>query len=63
MGLVHASANVVALSLYVRSSVARKRGRRLRGWWLSASGFGTITMSNRIGQAACPRTQASDGGA
>jgi nitrite reductase/ring-hydroxylating ferredoxin subunit len=49
VGLVHASANVVALSLYVRSSVARKRGRRLRGWWLSASGFGTITASAYLG--------------
>src|SRR4029450_11865813 len=42
-GLVHASANPVALYLYVSSSVARKRGRRLRGWWLSMTGFGVIT--------------------
>jgi hypothetical protein len=40
VGLVHASANAVALYLYVSSSVARKRGRRLRGWWLSAAGYG-----------------------
>jgi nitrite reductase/ring-hydroxylating ferredoxin subunit len=49
VGLVHASANVVALSLYVSSSVARKRGRRLRGRWLSASGFGVVTVSAYLG--------------
>ena len=49
VGLVHASANVVALSLYVSSSVARKRWRRLRGWWLSATGFGVITASAYLG--------------
>jgi nitrite reductase/ring-hydroxylating ferredoxin subunit len=49
VGLVHASANVVALYLYVRSSLARKRGRRLRGWWLSASGFGVATASAYLG--------------
>jgi nitrite reductase/ring-hydroxylating ferredoxin subunit/uncharacterized membrane protein len=49
VGLVHASANVVALALYVSSSVARKRGRRAAGWWLSMSGFGTITISAYLG--------------
>jgi nitrite reductase/ring-hydroxylating ferredoxin subunit len=49
VGLVHASANTVALSLYVGSSLARKRGRRLRGWWLSAAGFGVITTSAYLG--------------
>jgi nitrite reductase/ring-hydroxylating ferredoxin subunit/uncharacterized membrane protein len=49
VGLVHASANAVALSLYVRSSLARKRGRRLRGWWLSVAGFGVITTSAYLG--------------
>ena len=49
VGLVHASANVVALYLYVSSSLARKRGRRLRGWWLSASGFGVATASAYLG--------------
>ena len=49
VGLVHASANVVALSLYVSSSVARKRGRRLRGWWLSATGFGMVNVSAYLG--------------
>jgi nitrite reductase/ring-hydroxylating ferredoxin subunit/uncharacterized membrane protein len=49
VGLIHASANVVALSLYVSSSVARKRGRRLRGWWLSATGFGVVTASAYLG--------------
>jgi nitrite reductase/ring-hydroxylating ferredoxin subunit len=33
----------------VRSSVARKRGRRLRGWWLSATGFGVSTTSAYLG--------------
>jgi nitrite reductase/ring-hydroxylating ferredoxin subunit/uncharacterized membrane protein len=49
VGLVHASANVVALSLYVSSSVARKRGRRTSGWWLSASGFGIVTIAAYLG--------------
>jgi len=49
VGLVHASANTVALYLYVSSSVARKRGRRLRGWWLSMTGFGVITTSAYLG--------------
>jgi nitrite reductase/ring-hydroxylating ferredoxin subunit len=49
VGLVHASFNVVALYLYVRSSLARKRGRRLRGWWLSATGFGVVTTSAYLG--------------
>ena len=49
VGLVHASANVVALYLYVSSSLARKRGRRLRGWWLSTAGFGVATTSAYLG--------------
>jgi nitrite reductase/ring-hydroxylating ferredoxin subunit len=49
VGLVHASANVVALYLYVGSSLARKRGRRLRGWRLSAAGFGVVTASAYLG--------------
>jgi nitrite reductase/ring-hydroxylating ferredoxin subunit len=49
VGLVHASANAVALYLYVSSSAARKRGRRLRGWWLSATGYGVITTSAYLG--------------
>ena len=49
VGLVHAGANAVALYLYVTSSLARKRGRRLRGWWLSATGFGVITTSAYLG--------------
>jgi nitrite reductase/ring-hydroxylating ferredoxin subunit len=49
VGLVHASANAVALYLYVSSSVARKRGRRLRGWSLSMTGFGVITASAYLG--------------
>jgi nitrite reductase/ring-hydroxylating ferredoxin subunit len=49
VGLVHAGANVAALYLYVRSSAARKRGRRLRGWWLSATGFGVASASAYLG--------------
>jgi nitrite reductase/ring-hydroxylating ferredoxin subunit/uncharacterized membrane protein len=49
VGLVHAGANVLALSLYLNSSMARKRGRRMRGWWLSASGFGVATLSAYLG--------------
>jgi nitrite reductase/ring-hydroxylating ferredoxin subunit len=49
VGLVHAGANVVALGLYLKSSAARKRGRRLRGWWLSATGFGVATVSAYLG--------------
>jgi nitrite reductase/ring-hydroxylating ferredoxin subunit/uncharacterized membrane protein len=49
VGLVHASANVVALSLYVSSSAARKRGRRMYGWWLSATAFGVACFSAYLG--------------
>jgi nitrite reductase/ring-hydroxylating ferredoxin subunit len=49
VGLVHAGANVVALYLYVNSSLARKRGRWQRGWWLSATGFGVVTASAYLG--------------
>jgi nitrite reductase/ring-hydroxylating ferredoxin subunit len=49
VGLAHAGANVFALYLYLSSSVARKRGRRMRGWWLSASGFGVVSFSAYLG--------------
>jgi nitrite reductase/ring-hydroxylating ferredoxin subunit/uncharacterized membrane protein len=49
VGLVHASANVVALWLYASSSLARKRGRRMRGWWLSAAGYGVVNASAYLG--------------
>jgi nitrite reductase/ring-hydroxylating ferredoxin subunit len=49
VGLAHAGANVLALCLYVGSSMARKRGRRVRGWCLSASGFGVVTVSAYLG--------------
>jgi nitrite reductase/ring-hydroxylating ferredoxin subunit len=49
VGFVHASANVLALWLYMSSSLARKRGRRMRGWWLSASGYGVILASAYLG--------------
>jgi nitrite reductase/ring-hydroxylating ferredoxin subunit/uncharacterized membrane protein len=49
VGLVHAAANLATLYLYLNSSWARKRGRRMRGWWLSASGFGMATLSAYLG--------------
>jgi nitrite reductase/ring-hydroxylating ferredoxin subunit len=49
VGLVHACANLLALWLYVNSSMARKRGRRLRGRWLSATGFGVASVSAYLG--------------
>jgi nitrite reductase/ring-hydroxylating ferredoxin subunit len=49
VGLVHASANVLALWLYASSSLARKRGRRVRGWWLSATGYGVLNASAYLG--------------
>jgi nitrite reductase/ring-hydroxylating ferredoxin subunit len=49
VGLVHAGANLLALCLYASSSVARKRGRRLRGWSLSAAGFGVANVSAYLG--------------
>lgn len=49
VGLVHASANVLAVWLYLNSSLARKRGRRMRGWWLSSAGFGVVLTSSYLG--------------
>jgi nitrite reductase/ring-hydroxylating ferredoxin subunit len=49
VGLVHASANVLALWLYLSSSWNRKRGRRLRGWALSTTGYGVATVSAYLG--------------
>ncbi|HEX8930469.1 MAG TPA: Rieske 2Fe-2S domain-containing protein [Actinomycetota bacterium] len=49
VGLVHASANVLALWLYLSSSWHRKRGRRLRGWTLSTTAYGVVTFSAYLG--------------
>jgi nitrite reductase/ring-hydroxylating ferredoxin subunit/uncharacterized membrane protein len=49
VGLAHAGANTVALLLYVNSSLARKRGRRLKGYLLSAAGFGVANISAYLG--------------
>ena len=49
VGLVHASANLLALWLYASSSLARKRGRRLRGVRLSMGGFGVAFASAYLG--------------
>jgi nitrite reductase/ring-hydroxylating ferredoxin subunit/uncharacterized membrane protein len=49
VGLVHAAGNVTALYLYVNSSWARKRGRRMRGFLLAASGYGVATLAAYLG--------------
>jgi nitrite reductase/ring-hydroxylating ferredoxin subunit/uncharacterized membrane protein len=49
VGLVHALGNVTALYLYLNSSWARKRGQRIRGFLLSTSGYGVVTVSAYLG--------------
>lgn len=49
VGLVHAAGNVTALLLYALSWVARKRGRRGRGVFLSLLGAGTAMGSAFLG--------------
>jgi nitrite reductase/ring-hydroxylating ferredoxin subunit len=49
VGVVHAAANTVALGLYAGSWAARRRGARLRAWWLSSLGFGTAFFSAYLG--------------
>jgi uncharacterized membrane protein len=49
IGLVHATGNVVALLLQARSWVGRKRGRRARGWLLSAAAVGITTGTGYLG--------------
>lgn len=49
VGLVHVTANVLALGLYAGSLVARARGRRLLGRTLSYSGYAVAGASAYIG--------------
>lgn len=49
VGLVHATANVVALSLFGLSYAARKRGRRLRGKAFGLAGLGAMTAGGYLG--------------
>ena len=49
IGLVHASANSVALACYVASLVARRRGRRLTGIMLGVAGASAATAGGFLG--------------
>ena len=49
VGLVHAGANIVALAVYSRSLVSRRRGHRMRGVGLSALGLGTVGAGAYLG--------------
>ena len=48
-GLVHASSNAVALSLYTASLVARRRGAPGRGKLLAAAGAGVLGLAGYLG--------------
>jgi nitrite reductase/ring-hydroxylating ferredoxin subunit/uncharacterized membrane protein len=49
VGLVHAAANVSALSLYAASLVARRRGTRAAGTSLALAGAAVLTVSGYLG--------------
>jgi nitrite reductase/ring-hydroxylating ferredoxin subunit len=49
VGLVHAAANVSALSLYAASLAARRQGARGRGTALALAGAGVLTFSGYLG--------------
>jgi len=49
VGLVHALANGLALTLYTGSLVARARGRRLTGKAMSYAGFGAVMAGGYLG--------------
>jgi len=49
VGLVHATPNTTALSLYLASLVARARGRRRAGQALSLAGLGVLTGGAYLG--------------
>ena len=49
VGLVHAAANVGALTLYSASLLARARGRSLTGKALSYAGFGVLMVGGYLG--------------
>ena len=49
VGVVHATANVVALGLFAGSLLARRRGNRARGKVLSFAGMGALTIGGHLG--------------
>jgi hypothetical protein len=49
VGLVHATVNTTALSLYLASLVARARGRRRGGKALGLAGLGVLTGGAYLG--------------
>ncbi|MDQ3876614.1 MAG: Rieske 2Fe-2S domain-containing protein [Actinomycetota bacterium] len=49
IGVVHATANVVALGLFTGSLLARRRGNRARGKALSFAGMGALTVGGHLG--------------
>lgn len=49
VGLVHATANTVALSLYLASLAARARGSRRRGKLLGLAGLGALVTGGYLG--------------
>ncbi len=49
VGMVHASANVAALALYVASLIARRQGNRGRGRALGLAGFGVLMGGAYLG--------------
>lgn len=48
-GLVHALANLTAMSMYAGSWLARRRGRRAAGMVLSVGGLGLMTAAGYLG--------------
>ena len=49
LGVVHATANVVALALFAGSLLARRRGNRAQGKALSFAGMGALTVGGHLG--------------
>jgi len=49
VGVVHATSNLVAVSLYSASLLARLRGRRMRGRILAYLGFGAVSVGGVLG--------------
>jgi nitrite reductase/ring-hydroxylating ferredoxin subunit/uncharacterized membrane protein len=49
VGLVHATANSIALTCYVASLVARARGRRRAGRLLALAGLGSVSVGGYLG--------------
>lgn len=49
LGVVHATANVVALGFFAASLLARQRGNRAHGKALSLAGMGALTVGGHLG--------------